>query len=226
EGADTVRRFDHVIVASGHHSLPALPDPLPPGSEHFAGTILHSLDYRHGSDFAGQRVVVVGLGASAVDIAADLSRHAARTVLTVRRGLHIVPKLLFGLTLDEIADSPWWNNMSFDEQRRFVAQALLLASGRISDYGPHEPDHRILSPHRARTVLSVRRGLHIVRKQLFGLSLDESADAPWWNYMSFEEQRRFVEQALLVARGRLSDCGLPEPDHRIFSSAVMISDEI
>src|SRR5690606_29815518 len=34
------------------------------------------------------------------------------------------------------------------------------------------------------------------------------------------------EQALLVARGRLSDYGLPEPDHRIFSSAVTISDEI
>jgi nucleotide-binding universal stress UspA family protein len=145
EGADTVRRFDHVIVASGHHSLPALPDPLPPGSEHFAGTILHSLDYRHGSDFAGQRVVVVGLGASAVDIAADLSRHAARTVLSVRRGLHIVPKQLFGLSLDEIADAPWWNDMSFEEQRRFVEQALLVARGRLSDYGLPEPDHRIFS---------------------------------------------------------------------------------
>ncbi len=143
--AETSRRFEHVIVASGHHSLPALPDPLPPGSDTFTGTILHSLDYRHGSDFTGQRLVVVGLGASAVDIAADLSRHAARTVLSVRRGLHIVPKQLFGLSLDEIADAPWWNDMTLEEQRRFVEQALLVARGRLSDYGLPEPDHRIFS---------------------------------------------------------------------------------
>jgi hypothetical protein len=53
-----------------------------------------------------------------------------------------------------------------------------------------------------------------------------TADAPWWSAMSFAEQRRFVEQALLVARGRLADYGLPEPDHPVFSSAVTLSDEI
>jgi hypothetical protein len=103
------------------------------------------MDYRDGSDFAGQRVVVVGLGASAVDIAADLSRHAAQTVISVRRGLHIVPKQLFGMSVDLIADAPWWNSMSFPEQRRFVERALLVARGRLSDYGLPEPDHPIFS---------------------------------------------------------------------------------
>ncbi|MFJ8545777.1 flavin-containing monooxygenase [Streptomyces sp. NPDC093586] len=145
DGEVSSRRFEHVVVASGHHSEPALPDPLPPGAASFEGTILHSLDYRDGSDFAGQRTVVVGLGASAVDIAADLSRHAARTVLSVRRGLHIVPKQLFGLSVDEIANAPWWSAMSFAEQRRFVEQALLVARGRLSDYGLPEPDHPVFS---------------------------------------------------------------------------------
>jgi hypothetical protein len=58
------------------------------------------------------------------------------------------------------------------------------------------------------------------------MSVDLIADAPWFTAMSFPEQRRFIEQALLVARGKLSDYGLPEPDHPIFSSAVTISDEI
>ncbi|MFV0137836.1 flavin-containing monooxygenase [Streptomyces sp. HMX87] len=145
DGTSATRRFEHVVVASGHHTDPALPDPLPPGAASFAGTILHSLDYRDGSDFAGRRVVVVGLGASAVDIAADLSRHAARTLLSVRRGLHIVPKQLFGVSVDLIADAPWWGKMSFTEQRRFVEQALLVARGRLGDYGLPEPDHPIFS---------------------------------------------------------------------------------
>jgi cation diffusion facilitator CzcD-associated flavoprotein CzcO len=134
-----------VVVASGHHTDPALPDPLPAGAESFAGTILHSLDYRDGGDFAGRRVVVVGLGASAVDIAADLSRHAERTLLSVRRGLHIVPKQLFGMSVDEIAEAPWWNEMSFAERRQWVEQALLVARGRLSDYGLPEPDHPVFS---------------------------------------------------------------------------------
>ncbi|MFD5574452.1 flavin-containing monooxygenase [Streptomyces cadmiisoli] len=145
DGAVVSRRFERVIVASGHHSEPALPDPLPPGAAAFAGTILHSLDYRQGSDYAGQRTVVVGLGASAVDIAADLSRYAAQTVISVRRGLHIVPKQLFGTSVDEIAEASWWNAMSLGEKRRFVEQALLVARGRLGDYGLPEPDHPIFS---------------------------------------------------------------------------------
>ncbi|MFG2874169.1 flavin-containing monooxygenase [Streptomyces sp. NPDC048337] len=144
-GKTTERRFEQVVVASGHNTEAALPSPLPPGSDSFAGTILHSMDYQSGSDFAGQRVVVVGMGASGVDIAADLSRHATRTVLSIRRGLHIVPKQLFGTSVDLIADAPWWSEMSFPEQRRFVEQALLVARGKLSDYGLPEPDHPIFA---------------------------------------------------------------------------------
>ncbi|CAL9341719.1 flavin-containing monooxygenase [Streptomyces sp. enrichment culture] len=145
DGTEVERRFEQVVVASGHHTDPALPDPLPAGADSFTGTILHSLDYHDGRDFDGRRVVVVGLGASAVDIAADLSRHAEQTVLSVRRGLHIVPKQLFGMSVDEIAEAPWWTEMSFAEQRRWVEQALLVARGRLGDYGLPEPDHPVFS---------------------------------------------------------------------------------
>ncbi|MCY0939941.1 flavin-containing monooxygenase [Streptomyces antarcticus] len=144
-GTESVRRFERVVVASGHNTEASLPSTLPPGSDSFTGRILHSMDYHDGSDFAGQRVVVVGMGASGVDIAADLSRHAARTLLSVRRGLHVVPKQLFGMSVDLIADAPWWNEMSFPDQRRFVEQALLVARGRLSGYGLPEPDHPVFS---------------------------------------------------------------------------------
>ncbi|MFC8871050.1 flavin-containing monooxygenase [Streptomyces sp. NPDC057148] len=145
EGVVASRRFEQVVVASGHHTDPALPDPLPSGAESFTGRILHSLDYRTGADFAGRRVVVVGLGASAVDIAADLSRHAAETLLSVRRGLHIVPKQLYGMSVDVIAEAPWFNEMSFAERIQWAEQALQVARGKLSDYGLPEPDHPVFS---------------------------------------------------------------------------------
>ncbi|MFJ8110548.1 flavin-containing monooxygenase [Streptomyces sp. NPDC096132] len=143
-GARRERAFTQVIVASGHNTEPVLPPP-PPGADTFEGRILHALDYRDGSDYTGERVVVVGLGASAVDIAADVSRYAAQTVLSVRRGLHILPKQLFGMPLDDVAEAPWWTSMSLEEQRRFIEQALLVARGKLSDYGLPEPDHPIFA---------------------------------------------------------------------------------
>ncbi|MDT9687084.1 NAD(P)-binding domain-containing protein [Streptomyces sp. P9(2023)] len=144
-GEVTERRFPHVVVASGHNTEAVLPRPLPPGADSFAGSILHSMDYLDGSDYAGRRVVVVGMGASGVDIASDLSRHAARTLLSIRRALHIVPKQLFGMSVDLIADAPWWHEMTLPEKRAFVGQALLVARGRLSDYGLPEPDHPLFS---------------------------------------------------------------------------------
>ncbi|MEU4066192.1 NAD(P)-binding domain-containing protein [Streptomyces wedmorensis] len=145
DGTLESRRFAHVIVASGHNTEPTLPKPAPPGSDGFAGRILHSVDYQDGADFAGQRVVVVGLGASAVDIATDLSRHASRTVLSVRRGLHIVPKQLYGMSVDEMAEVSWFTAMSLPEQIDFAEEALQVARGRLSDYGLPEPDHPLFS---------------------------------------------------------------------------------
>ncbi|MFJ6726566.1 flavin-containing monooxygenase [Streptomyces sp. NPDC091281] len=144
DGARSSRVFSHVVVASGANTEPSVPAP-PPGAETFTGTILHAQDYHDGNEFAGQRVVVVGLGASAVDIAADLPRYAERTVLSVRRGHHILPKQLFGIPLDEFAEAPWWTAMSLPEQRTFLEEAVRTARGSLSDYGLPEPEHPVFA---------------------------------------------------------------------------------
>ncbi|BAJ29586.1 MULTISPECIES: FAD-dependent oxidoreductase [Kitasatospora] len=143
DGAESVRTFDQVVVAAGHHDVALLPNPLPAGAESFTGRLLHSMDYVDGAEFAGRRVVVVGLGASAVDIAADVSRHAERTVLSVRNGQHVVPKQLFGVSVDAIAVAPWFTEKSLPEQQEFIEEALRVARGPLTDYGLPEPPYRI-----------------------------------------------------------------------------------
>ncbi|MFF5445233.1 flavin-containing monooxygenase [Streptomyces sp. NPDC012888] len=138
DGGTVVRSFEHVVVASGHNSVPVVP--RVDGAEGFGGELLHSFDYRDGADFAGRRVLVVGLGASAVDIAVDVSRYAARTLLSVRRGAHVVPKQLYGVSVDRLAEEAWFVDMSPEERREFVEQALHVARGKLSDYGLPEPE--------------------------------------------------------------------------------------
>ncbi|MFD7070619.1 ArsO family NAD(P)H-dependent flavin-containing monooxygenase [Streptomyces sp. NPDC059913] len=62
-----------VVSATGTWWRPFLP--AVPGRGVFAGRQLHTTGYRRPSDFAGQRVVVVGGGNSGAQIAADLATH-------------------------------------------------------------------------------------------------------------------------------------------------------
>ena len=88
--------FDDLIVCSGHHRDPFMPDV--PGA--FSGEMLHARDYKRAEPFRGQRVLVVGGGNSACDIAVDIGRVASQTCISLRRGYHFVPKLMFGRPTD------------------------------------------------------------------------------------------------------------------------------
>ena len=64
--------FDAVMICVGHHANPIIP-PLP-GLQQFAGTVLHTRDFKDTSIFSGKNAVVVGIGNSGIDATADLSR--------------------------------------------------------------------------------------------------------------------------------------------------------
>lgn len=143
-GVQRQRRVGHVVVATGYHWEPRLPDPVP-GADSFPGSRVHSMNYRDAGDYAGKRIVVLGFGNSACDIAVELSRAAATTFLSVRRGVHVVPKQMMGIPIADIANSKWWSWLPFRVQRRFIELLLLMIRGRVTSYGIPEPDHRIFS---------------------------------------------------------------------------------
>ncbi|PRX98934.1 flavin-containing monooxygenase [Allonocardiopsis opalescens] len=69
-----------VVAATGGFGRPHRPDL--PGLADFAGTVLHTADYRTPEPFAGRRVVVVGGGNSGVQIAAELAGLARVSLAT------------------------------------------------------------------------------------------------------------------------------------------------
>ncbi|NUT52059.1 MAG: NAD(P)/FAD-dependent oxidoreductase [Saccharothrix sp.] len=72
-----------LVNATGTWSRPFWP--RYPGQERFAGRQLHSSRYRGPEEFAGQRVVVVGGGTSAVQQLLEIAGHAAATTWVTRR---------------------------------------------------------------------------------------------------------------------------------------------
>lgn len=71
-----------LINATGTWESPYVPDY--PGRELFGGRQLHTHDYRRAEDFAGQRVVIVGGGISAIQLLNEIS-HVAETIWVTRR---------------------------------------------------------------------------------------------------------------------------------------------
>jgi cation diffusion facilitator CzcD-associated flavoprotein CzcO len=86
-----------VVVATGIMSNPQPPEL--PGRSRFGGRVIHSVEYRRPEPFAGQRVLVVGSGNSAGEIAAELAAAGVRVVLAVRSGANVVPRQLLGLPI-------------------------------------------------------------------------------------------------------------------------------
>lgn len=84
----------HLIGATGVGTMGgALPYmPSIPGKNSFVGSIIHSSEYRSSSCVSTQKVVVVGAGCSAHDIAQDMANHGSRTVLVQRSPTAVVSR--------------------------------------------------------------------------------------------------------------------------------------
>ncbi|WP_338697654.1 NAD(P)/FAD-dependent oxidoreductase [Streptomyces sp. Q6] len=84
-----------VVVATGYNHTPRLPDW--PGAATYTGTLLHASEYRNPAPYAGQDVLVVGVGNTGAEIAVDLIEGgAARVRLAVRTAPHIVRRSTLG----------------------------------------------------------------------------------------------------------------------------------
>ena len=90
-----------VVVATGIAANPVVPVVQNRGQ--FRGRVRHSIEYRNPADAKGRRILVVGAGNSAGEIAAELSRAGAKVTLAVRNGAHIVPREVFGVPIQYIS---------------------------------------------------------------------------------------------------------------------------
>ena len=144
-GERTLEDFDWLMVCNGHHSVPRMPSY--PGT--FSGRLMHSHDFKRAAGFSGQRVLVIGGGNSACDVAVETSRVAERVDLSWRRGYWIVPKFVGGVPSDHLHNLlhrvagflPW------RMRARGLELLLRLVSGSNRAYGLMEPDHRFGETH-------------------------------------------------------------------------------
>lgn len=131
-------RFDAVVVASGHQGVPK----HPPFANDFKGEYLHAHGYRTPEPFRGKDVLVVGVGNSACDIAADICTVTASTTMAARSPVLFMPRMFLGVPTSRVlgrVEKPW---MPWGLRRRIRELISRIAHGRMEQWGFVTPTKR------------------------------------------------------------------------------------
>jgi len=140
------RHYAGVVIANGHNREPRWPEI--PGT--FTGTLLHACHYKSPTvpvPVAGRRVLVIGGGNSAADIAVDVATRAAATVLSLRRGYYVVPRTILGRPADLRGERLLRMRLPLWLRRLVSLRAIDREIGLPWRHGLPRPDHRLWETH-------------------------------------------------------------------------------
>lgn len=141
-GGSSTERFRAVVVASGHHWDPAMPN----FDGSFDGRVIHAHQYKVPEPFADAHVIVVGLGNTGADIASELTAHAASVTLSTRSGAYILPRYVMGRPLDTLSNRTA-SRLPLSAQRLAYKAILALGGPSQNASGIPRPDAPLLSQH-------------------------------------------------------------------------------
>lgn len=129
-------RAKFVAVATGHHAKPIWPNF--PGQDTFKGQLIHSVSYNDActNGLTGKKVVVVGIGNSAVDVACHQASvgMSKGVLLSTRSGAWIVPNYIFGLPTDHYA-CRFFLSLPWQVATVIFEAILILLSGNQKKFG-------------------------------------------------------------------------------------------
>jgi hypothetical protein len=134
--------YDAVVVANGHDWDPSWPEL--PGTT--TAQVSHAREYRTPDRFAGKRVLVIGAGQSAIEIATETAGVAARTVLSCRQAHYVVPRHFLGRPSDNL-DTDLMSRLPWPIVRAMFGLMLRAVHGRMEAYDLPPPRHRLLERH-------------------------------------------------------------------------------
>lgn len=192
-----------LVVATGFNRVPVVPRWL--GQETYRGRVLHSREYRNGSEFRDARVLVVGIGNSGAEIALDLHEHGASPTIAVRGPVNVVRRDILGVPVVVTAKlvgslSPRIADAVSGTLQRLVVGDLRRFGLRRPPYGPLAQVARTgrIPLIDVGTIGAIKAGRIAVR-----LGIDRFVD----DGVVFTDGRREQFDAVVLATGYRADLG-------------------
>ena len=130
----------NIIVATGYARKPV--HASGDGLRNFRGEIIHSSHYRNGQAYKNKKVLVIGFGNSACEIAMCLHEHGAFPSISVRNKVNIIPRDIAGISSVDIAVAQrWMIKISPSLTDKLNKPLLRFLNGDLSKYGLHPAEY-------------------------------------------------------------------------------------
>lgn len=164
--SDNTYLSSNVLVTTGYARKPVAASI--DGIQNYQGEFIHSAAYTNGKKYHQKKVLVIGFGNSACEIAICLHEHGAFPALSVRSTVNVLPREIAGISVLNIALAQKWLIKISPELADAVNKPILnFINGNIRKYGlnptPYGPVTQIVRHKRVPlldigTMKLIRRG--------------------------------------------------------------------
>jgi trimethylamine monooxygenase len=183
--------FDHVIVASGHFSVPNVPHY--PGFETFNGRLLHAHDFRDAREFAGKEILVMGASYSAEDIGSQCWKYGAKSITSCYRSAPMGFKWPDNWEEKPALERVEGNTAYFVDGSSKHVDAIILCTGYKHFFNFLPDDLRLRTANRLATADLYKGVVWVHNPKLFYLGMQDQ----WFTFNMFDAQAWWVRDAIM-----------------------------
>lgn len=183
--------FDHVIVASGHFSVPNVPHY--PGFETFNGRLLHAHDFRDAREFAGKDILVMGASYSAEDIGSQCWKYGAKSITSCYRSAPMGFKWPSNWEEKPALERVDGNTAYFVDGSSRHVDAIILCTGYKHFFNFLPDDLRLKTANRLATADLYKGVVWVHNPKLFYLGMQDQ----WFTFNMFDAQAWWVRDAIM-----------------------------
>ncbi len=199
---DREEEFDHVVVATGHFSVPNTPSFE--GIDRFPGRVLHAHDFRDALEFKGQRLLIVGGSYSAEDIALQNLKYGAKSVTCSYRTRAMGFEWPAGIEELPLVTKFEGSTVHFKDGSTREVDAVILCTGYLHHFPFMEEALRLKTPNRLWPPGLFKGVIWIDNPKLAYLGMQDQ----YYTFSMFDAQAWYVrdvimERAALPSRGEM-----------------------
>jgi trimethylamine monooxygenase len=187
---ESTETFDHVIVASGHFSVPNAPGF--PGFDTFNGRILHAHDFRDAREFVDKDLLIIGTSYSAEDIGSQCWKYGARSITVSHRTSPMGFKWPENWKEVPLLQKVEGNTATFADGSVARVDAIILCTG-YQHHFPFLPDDlRLKTANRLATADLWKGVVWVHNPRMFYLGMQDQ----WYTFNMFDAQAWYVRDII------------------------------
>lgn len=225
-------RFDKVVVATGHFSVPNVP--YFEGIESFPGRVLHGHDFRDANEFAGKRLLIVGASYSAEDIGLQCMKYGASSVTFTYRTAAMGFKWPAGMEERPLLQRLEGRTAHFKDGSTAEVDAILMCTGYLHHFPFLADDLKLETDNRLYPDGLYKGVVWLDNPGLFYIGMQDQ----YYTFSMFDAQAWFARDVILgriklpskaemardIADWRAAEAKLENPEMDIDFQAAYVED--